>query len=95
MFVIMVNYIKPLSEIDAHLEAHRRFLDEGYAEGCFLASGPRVPRTGGVILAKAASTEELKAFIKKDPFNRAGVATYDIVEFNAMKFDPRLQQVLK
>ncbi len=95
MFVIMVNYIKSLSEIDAHLETHRRFLDEGYAEGYFLASGPRVPRTGGVILAKAASAEELKAFIEKDPFNRAGVATYDVVEFNAMKYDPRLQQVLK
>ena len=43
MFVIMVNYVKPLSEIDAHLESHRRFLDEGYAAGYFLASGPRVP----------------------------------------------------
>ncbi len=95
MFVIMVNYIKPLSEIDAHLEAHRRFLDEGYAEGYFLASGPRVPRTGGVILAKAASAEQLKAFLEKDPFSRSGIATYDVVEFNVMKFDPRLQEVLK
>jgi len=95
MFVIMVNYIKPLGEIDAHLEAHRRFLDEGYAAGYFLASGPRVPRTGGVILARAASFGELEAFIDKDPFNRAGAATYDIVEFNALKFDPRLQQVLQ
>ena len=63
MFVILVNYIEPLNEIDAHLEAHRRFLDEGYAAGYFLVSGPRVPRTGGVILAKAASADELKTFI--------------------------------
>ena len=95
MFVILVNYIKPLSEIDALLEDHRRFLDEGYAAGYFLASGPRVPRTGGVILAHATSAQELKVFIAKDSFNRAGAATYEVVEFTAVKFDPRLQQVVK
>ncbi|HXY54120.1 MAG TPA: YciI family protein [Nitrospirota bacterium] len=93
MFVILVNYIKPLSEIDALLEDHRRFLDEGYAAGFLLASGPRIPRTGGVILAHATSAEELKAYIAKDPFYRAGVATYEVVEFTAVKFDPRLQQI--
>ncbi len=95
MFVIMVNYIKPLGEIDAHLETHRKFLDEGYAKGYFLASGPRVPRTGGVILAQAPSIEELKALVSQDPFNLAGVATYDIVEFAVLKSDPRLQQIVK
>ena len=95
MFVIMVNYIKPLSEIDAHLEAHRRFLDEGYSAGYFLASGPQVPRTGGVILARAASMGELQDFIDKDPFNRSGLATYEIVEFTALKYDRRLQEVVQ
>jgi len=94
MFVILVNYIKPLNEIEAHLEAHRRFLDEGYAAGYFLASGPQVPRTGGVILARVTGAEELKTFLDKDPFNRAGVATYEVVEFTATKFDPRLQLVV-
>jgi len=95
MFVILVTYIKPLSEIDAHLEAHRRFLDEGYAAGYFLASGPRVPRTGGVILAQAPSAEELKSFIKQDPFSVAGVAAYEVVEFTPLKSDLRLQPILK
>jgi len=95
MFVIMVNYVKPLTEIDNHLEAHRRFLDEGYASGIFLASGPRNPRTGGVILAQASSADELKAFMNKDPFHTAGVAKYEYIEFTPLKFDPRLQQILK
>jgi uncharacterized protein YciI len=95
MFVITVNYIKLLSEIDKHVEAHRRFLDEGYAAGILLASGPRVPHTGGIILAQAASADELKTFMSKDPFNQAGVTTYDFVEFTPLKFDPRLKQVLK
>jgi len=95
MFVILVNYIKPLSEIDAHLEAHRRFLDEGYSAGYFLASGPRVPRTGGVILAQAPNAGELRAFLSKDPFNQAGAAAYDVVEFTPLKSDPRLEQIIK
>ena len=95
MFVIMVHYIKPLEEIDKHLEAHRGFLDDGYKAGIFLASGPRIPRTGGVILAQAASLEELMTFMNKDPFNLAGAATYEFVEFTPLKFDPRLKQILK
>ncbi len=95
MFVILVNYIKPLAEIDAHLEAHRRFLDEGYSSGYFLASGPRVPRTGGIILAQATNLEQLQNFINKDPFMKAGVAEYEILEFTPMKSDPRLKEILK
>ncbi len=95
MFVILVNYVKPLSEIDANLEAHRRFLDEGYEKGYFLASGPRVPRTGGIILAQAKDTGEIKAWMNKDPFSKAGVAEYEIIEFMPMKSDPRIKDILK
>ena len=95
MFVILVNYVKPLAEIDANLEAHRRFLDEGYAAGYLLASGPRLPRTGGIILAQASGVEELRGFLDKDPFIKAGVAQYEILEFTPVKSDPRLKDVLK
>ena len=95
MFVILMNYVKPLAEIDANLEAHRRFLEEGYAAGYLLASGPRLPRTGGIILAHAAGMEELLDFLSKDPFNKAGVAQYEILEFTPVKSDPRLKDVLK
>ena len=95
MFVILVNYIKPLTEIDAKLEAHRRFLAEGYAAGYLLASGPRVPRTGGILLAQAQSSDEIKAYLSRDPFNEAGVAQYEVLEFNPMKSDPRIRAILK
>ncbi|MGO9378955.1 MAG: YciI family protein [Dissulfurispiraceae bacterium] len=95
MFVILVNYIKPLTEIDANLEAHRRFLDEGYAAGYLLASGPRVPRTGGILLAQAPSIDELKAYLSRDPFNEAGVAQYKVLEFEPTKSDPRVKAIIK
>jgi len=95
MFVIHVNYVKPMTEIDANLEAHRCFLDEGYAAGYLLASGPRVPRTGGLILAHNISLDGLKEFLARDPFSTAGVAQYEIIEFTPMKSDPRLKNILK
>jgi uncharacterized protein YciI len=95
MYVILVNYVKPLSEVYPYLKAHFRFVDEGFAAGYFLAFGPQTPRRGGVILAQAASTEELKAFISKAPFLQAGVATFEVVEFTPLRVDPKLQQILE
>jgi uncharacterized protein YciI len=95
MFVVLVKYLKPLKEIDAHLEEHRRFLDTGYASGYLLASGPRVPRTGGVILAHAPSRDHLRAFLNEDPFGKAGLVSYEVLEFAPVKADPRLEEILK
>lgn len=86
MFVVLLAYVKPLSDVEAHLAEHRRFLDRHYAEGRFVASGPQVPRTGGVILVKGQSRDELDSVLAEDPFHREGVATYEIVEFNPIRF---------
>ena len=86
MFVVFVEYIKPLEVIDAHLAAHRQFLDEGYAKNAFLASGPQVPRTGGVILSALSDRAELEALLARDPFRLHEVATYKIIEFTPAKY---------
>jgi uncharacterized protein YciI len=51
MFIVQVESLAPLAEIDIALDTHRHWLFQHYAEGIFLASGPTKPRTGGVILA--------------------------------------------
>jgi uncharacterized protein YciI len=84
-----------LAVIDANLEAHRRFLDEGYSAGYLIASGPRVPRTGGILLAQAPNIDELKDYLSRDPFNEAGVAQYEVLEFDPVKSDPRIRAILK
>jgi uncharacterized protein YciI len=82
MFIISLTYIKPLEEVDALIEEHVAYLKEQYALGSFLASGRKVPRTGGVILARGASREEIETIINLDPFYRHGVAEYEITEFS-------------
>ncbi|MDD4950441.1 YciI family protein [Sulfuricurvum sp.] len=81
MFIISLTYIKPLEEVDALLEEHVAYLKEQYTLGSFLASGRKVPRTGGIILARGVSREEIETIIALDPFYRHHVAEYEITEF--------------
>ena len=81
MFIVSVHYTSPLEVIDAHLDAHVDFLKQEYARGSFIASGRKVPRTGGVILSNVKSKADLEAILVNDPFQIAGIATYDITEF--------------
>ena len=49
MFLIIVDYKKPLEEVERYLAEHRAFLDRYFAQGKLLCTGPQNPRTGGVI----------------------------------------------
>ncbi|NEA99454.1 hypothetical protein G3I78_10370 [Streptomyces sp. SID13726] len=53
MFVLELTCTAPLDAVDIVLPAHVVWLDERYGKGVFLASGPKSPREGGVILAVA------------------------------------------
>ena len=88
MFIALLTYTRPLEEVDALIAAHVRFLDEHYAEGLFVASGRKVPRTGGVILISGQDRERVHAILERDPFHVAGVATYELIEFVPTKTCP-------
>jgi uncharacterized protein YciI len=60
-------------------------LDRYYQSGHLIASGPQVPRTGGVILAKASSRDELVKIFAEDPFVKQGYAEYQYIEFIPVK----------
>ena len=79
IYVATLTYIRPLEEIDTHVEAHIAWLRQHYAAGTFLLSGRRVPRTGGVILTRGESLEAVEALLKTDPFQVHGLATVEII----------------
>jgi uncharacterized protein YciI len=81
MFIVTLTYLKPVEEIDALMPGHIDWLDAGYASGLFIASGRRVPRTGGVILARSGDEPALRATLARDPFVIHGAARCDVVEF--------------
>jgi len=91
MFVIELIYKADLSEIDAHMRAHVKFLNTYYASGNFLVSGRKIPRDGGIIVAVGPSRERIEAIVAEDPFVRRGLAEYRIVEFRASQLAEDIQ----
>lgn len=85
MFIIELTYKKDMSFVDSHLEAHRAFLDEYYAKGTLVASGPKNPRDGGIILAREMDRAELEKILALDPFWKEGVADFKITDFAVTK----------
>jgi uncharacterized protein YciI len=81
VFVVTLSYTVPLETVDQLLPEHVAWLDRQYARGSMLASGRRVPRTGGVLLIRADDRAELDAILAEDPFHEAGIAEYQVVEF--------------
>lgn len=81
MFIVSLTYKKDLEVVDTLLNDHVSYLKMQYEKGYFIASGRKIPRTGGVILAKAESREILMTILQDDPFFKSGVAEYDVIEF--------------
>ena len=83
MFVIELAYKADLSQIDAHMKAHMKFLNKYYAAGNFVVSGRKIPRDGGIIVAVANNRSEIEAIAREDPFIERGLADFRIIEFRA------------
>ena len=94
LFVVELTYRRPLGEVDAALDAHVAFLDRQYQAGIFLLSGRMEPRTGGIILARAASGDDLWDILAGDPFHGAGLADYRVTEFVPSRAAPSLAALL-
>src|SRR5580765_2951624 len=95
MFIINLNYIVPLEKLDAHMTEHVKYLHKYYKQNIFVASGRKVPRTGGIILALAKSKEEVDRIISEDPFCIHKLAEFSVTEFLTSQNHPDLKNLLK
>ncbi len=94
MFIIDLNYIVPLEELDQHMAAHVKYLHKYYKKNVFVASGRKVPRSGGIILVLADSKEAVEKIIKEDPFYKHELAEFTITEFLTSQYHPDLKEFL-
>jgi uncharacterized protein YciI len=95
MFVIELEYIADLPQIDAHMAAHVAFLKKQYAAGHFVVSGRKIPRDGGIIIAVGDSREQMQTIIEEDPFHKHGLARFRIIEFRASQRAPNIDQRIR
>ncbi|WP_371618816.1 YciI family protein [Streptomyces sp. NBC_00454] len=93
MFVMELTYTAPIEAVEEEMDAHIAWLDGYYAAGIFLASGRKVPRDGGMILAGGVSRAEIERIAAQDPFVLAGVCAYRVTEFIATKTSADLSTV--
>ena len=94
MFIIDLTYIAPLEELDQHMADHAKYLRKYYKKDVFVASGRKVPRIGGIILALADSKEAVEKIIKEDPFYKHKLAEFTITEFLTSQYHPELKEFL-
>jgi uncharacterized protein YciI len=80
--VAILRYRRPLEEVLTVTDAHRAYLRGLHAQGTVLASGPYVPRNGGLVLLRVADEgflEALDAIRDGDPFVQQGMAQWEIL----------------
>lgn len=101
IFIITLNYTKPIEQVDAHLTTHRAYLDKFYASGVFVTSGRQNPLKGGVIVArsfdnagKTYTKVDIENIMNNDPFLVNQVAAYTITEFTPVKYSEEFKKVL-
>lgn len=95
MFVVLITYVKPMAEIEAATAEHRAWVDQQVAEGVIIAGGPKAPRTGGVLIISGGRAKaDVEALLQNDPFQKGGLADYEVIEFVAGKHNAALAAFL-
>jgi uncharacterized protein YciI len=90
MFVVLLQYTAPETDIDGSLVDHFEWVTQHYDAGDFIAAGHRRPRTGGVIIAREMARGRLDALLATDPFVLRKLARYEVIEFQALRTIPEL-----
>lgn len=81
MFIVSLHYIVDLAIVDSHMDAHVAWLKAGLADGWLLVAGRKVPRDGGILIARGEKAD-IEARVATDPFVLNGVADITLTQFN-------------
>lgn len=72
------------------MAAHKVWLQQGFDDGVFLASGNLQGQPGGGILVHGVSTETLEQRLQQDPFVKHGIVTVEIIDLAITRSSPDL-----
>jgi uncharacterized protein YciI len=88
MYIVLLR-LADGSKAPAHLDGHKTWLREGFADEVFYYVGG-IHGGGGAVLAAGITPEDLRARVSEDPFVVEGVVTPEIIELDTTMSDPRL-----
>ena len=94
MFLLINKYLVDEAGLAEVHPAHGAWFAEQCERGPVVMAGRQVPSVGGVVMIDVATRAEAEAFAAGDPYTGAGVASYDVIEFNLARcFPDRLPEV--
>ncbi len=85
--LVILRYRQPIEEINKMTEAHRAYIRRLQERGIVIAAGPFSPRLGGALLVRVSDENanlELDRIRDEDPFAKAGLANYELLQWNVM-----------
>ncbi|MFY9921644.1 MAG: YciI family protein [Mycobacterium sp.] len=80
--VLKSTYAQPPDVVEQTRPAHLEFLNSEVAAGRLLLAGRQEDGSGGVLVTGDISTEDAQDIIARDPYTKAGVASYERTSFN-------------
>ena len=88
--VLKSTYAQPPDVVQQTRPAHLEFLNEEIAAGRLILAGRQEDGSGGVLVTGDISTEDAQDIVARDPYTKAGVASYERTSFNAAVRAPGL-----
>ena len=95
MFLVNLDYKCDIDKVEEYTFAHRAWLDDKFQEGKLLFSGPKKPRTGGVLVVCLTNRQQVEELIQEDPFYQKQIADYTITEFSLLKARRELKDFIE
>jgi uncharacterized protein YciI len=95
VFIVLLNISSSKEQAAIHMAEHKAWLQNGFDEGVFLASGNLSGQPGGGILIHGLSEDQLQQRLNQDPFVIHGIVTVQIIEITPSKTDPRMAFLLE
>ena len=87
IWVVDLTYVAPLTEVDRWRDDHLTVLADFARRGVVAASGPKSPRTGGIIVTHHVDRGAVHELIAADPFAIHGLADYVVTALRRLTPD--------
>lgn len=95
MFIVLLKISGSKERAAECMAEHKAWLQQGFDEGVFLASGNLTGQPGGGIVVHGLSEAEVQQRLGQDPFVIHGIVTAQVIGITPSKVDPRLAFLLK
>jgi len=82
LYFVILTYIRPIEDVQSHLDSHRDWLIEYSKKGNIIVAGPLEGRTGGAVLTCCQDRAELDDMLARDSFNVHRLVSYEVKTFS-------------